>query len=62
MQMITMLLQVCVEKMESERKLSFNYFLDSEKLLGVFDFGDLTYTCTIFEIAIAMAYAMMPTK
>jgi len=40
----------------------FILLLDSNELLGIFDFGDLTYSCTIFEISIAMAYAMMPTK
>jgi Ser/Thr protein kinase RdoA (MazF antagonist) len=36
-------------------------YTEPEKLIGIFDFGDLTYSSTIFEIAIAMAYAMMPT-
>jgi len=35
-----------------------NWTNDSRKL-GIFDFGDILFTCTIFELAIATAYAIL---
>jgi len=32
---------------------------DKGKISGIIDFGDMVYTCTIFELSIALAYALL---
>jgi len=37
----------------------FNVLVDKKRISGIIDFGDLIYTCQLFEPAIACAYAIM---
>ncbi len=32
---------------------------NAEETFGIIDFGDMTHTCLVFELAVALAYAMM---
>lgn len=35
---------------------------DQVTIFGVIDFGDMVYSCVLFDLAIAMAYAMLRYK